>query len=147
MLTHLSGWLDRAVAHYNTGNDNEENDNDDSSGNNNNKSEADKAILSRRLIADMFPLATQVRFICFQAQEGVYRALHGINELPQDASKVVEEGRTLATAGDDDGENTAGEGLSNTIDDAKQCITKTIEFLDNVLSSTATTSSITTMTE
>ena len=31
------------------------------------------ALLAARLAPDMFPLATQVRFACRQAQEGVFR--------------------------------------------------------------------------
>ncbi|MCH2486903.1 MAG: DUF1993 family protein, partial [Erythrobacter sp.] len=49
LLTALSAWLDKAV---------------ESSGD---------AVLSVRLADDMFPLATQIRFACVQALEGVAR--------------------------------------------------------------------------
>ncbi|SAK47186.1 PF09351 domain protein [Caballeronia catudaia] len=52
-LKNLSAWLDKAAAH-------------DSSRN------AD-ALMTLRLAPDMYPLAAQVRFVCFQAQEPVYR--------------------------------------------------------------------------
>ncbi|MCB2080916.1 MAG: DUF1993 family protein, partial [Novosphingobium sp.] len=53
MLKSLSGWLDKAQAQMPDG-------------------QAEN-LLSARLAPDMFPLSTQVRFACAQAQEGMYR--------------------------------------------------------------------------
>ncbi|AIO67226.1 DUF1993 domain-containing protein [Burkholderia oklahomensis] len=72
MLRGLSAWLDKAVAHQRA-----------SGG------EPD-ALLSRRLAADMFPLAAQIRFACFQAQEPIYR-LRG-ESLPPALTDVRREG-------------------------------------------------------
>jgi len=49
------------------------------------------ALLVARLAPDMFPLATQVRFACRQAQEGVYR-LKGA-DFPASLQALLEEGR------------------------------------------------------
>ena len=53
MLGALSAWLGKAEAQMPGG-------------------QAD-ALLSARLAPDMFPLSTQVRLACVQAQEGVFR--------------------------------------------------------------------------
>ena len=53
MLSAMSAWLDKAEAQMG-------------------KEEA-QALLTARLAADMFPLATQVRFSCVQAIEGMCR--------------------------------------------------------------------------
>lgn len=53
-------------------------------------SQAD-ALLSVRLAPDMFPLSTQVRFACVQAQEGMYR-LHGTT-FPVTLQTLLDEGR------------------------------------------------------
>jgi uncharacterized protein len=63
MLRGLSAWLDRATAH------------EQASG-----GELD-ALLSLRLAADMYPLAAQVRFACFQAQEPGSDAPHKLEVL------------------------------------------------------------------
>ncbi|MDR5781982.1 DUF1993 domain-containing protein [Caballeronia sp. LZ065] len=47
-------------------------------------------LMTLRLAPDMFPLAAQVRFACFQAQEPVYR-LRG-EDVPQALRQVREEG-------------------------------------------------------
>ena len=52
--------------------------------------EAD-ALLAARLAPDMFPLATQVRFACVQAQEGVFR-LQG-RDFPPSVQALLDEGR------------------------------------------------------
>lgn len=52
------------------------------------------ALLSARLAPDMFPLSTQVRFACVQAQEGVFR-LHG-RALPGTLQVLLDEGRNAA---------------------------------------------------
>lgn len=70
MLQALSGWLDKARAHYGA--------------------EAD-GLMSRRLAPDMFPLASQVRFACLQAQEATYR-LRG-EPLPQTLDDLARAGR------------------------------------------------------
>jgi hypothetical protein len=50
-----------------------------------------EALLSARLAPDMFPLSTQVRFACVQAQEGMHR-LHGM-EFPASLLALIDEGR------------------------------------------------------
>lgn len=37
-----------------------------------------EAMLSRRLAPDMYPLSTQIRFACFQAQEATFRLRGGM---------------------------------------------------------------------
>jgi hypothetical protein len=54
------------------------------------------ALMSARLAPDMFPLATQVRFACRQAQEGVFR-LRGEN-FPPALEALLEEGRNAGEA-------------------------------------------------
>lgn len=56
--------------------------------------EAD-ALLAARLAPDMFPLATQVRFACVQAYEGVYR-LTG-EPFPDALADLLNEGRNAGT--------------------------------------------------
>jgi hypothetical protein len=72
MLRALSAWLDKAAAH------------EQASG-----GELD-ALLSLRLAADMYPLAAQVRFACFQAQEPAHR-LRG-EPLPESLEDLRREG-------------------------------------------------------
>ena len=48
-------------------------------------------LLAARLAPDMFPLSTQVRFACRQAQEGVFR-LQG-REFPASLQALLDEGR------------------------------------------------------
>ncbi|EIZ78048.1 hypothetical protein WSK_3358 [Novosphingobium sp. Rr 2-17] len=50
-----------------------------------------EALLSARLAPDMFPLATQIRFACVQAQEGVFR-LRG-QPFPPSVDMLLHEGR------------------------------------------------------
>ncbi|MGZ2744842.1 DUF1993 domain-containing protein [Burkholderia stagnalis] len=71
-LQGLSSWLDKAAAHRQAAGG------------------APDALLSQRLAADMFPLAAQVRFISFQAQEPIYR-LRG-EALPDALLAVRQEG-------------------------------------------------------
>lgn len=54
---------------------------------------ADKAevLLSARLAPDMFPLSTQVRFACVQAQEGMFRLRD--EEFPSSITVLLDEGR------------------------------------------------------
>ena len=74
MLTTLSGWLDKAQAQMPDG--------------------GAEALLSARLAPDMFPLATQIRFACVQAQEGVSR-LRG-EDFPASVRTLLDEGRNAA---------------------------------------------------
>ena len=94
MLGALSAWLDKAQAQM-----------PDGSG---------KPLLLARLAPDMFPLSTQVRFACVQAQEGVFR-LRG-EELPASVASLLDEGRN---AGDNPG----------SIADAKARIAETIALV------------------
>ncbi len=71
MLGALSGWLTKAE----TQRPGEEGD----------------ALLAARLAPDMFPLSTQVRFACRQAQEGAFR-LQG-QEFPPALQVLLDEGR------------------------------------------------------
>jgi len=71
MLKSLSGWLEKAQAQL---------------------PEADaQALLSARLAPDMYPLATQIRFACVQAQEAVFRLR--AEAFPGSIMALVEEGR------------------------------------------------------
>ena len=76
-LTHLLGatigWLDKAEAFAAD------------------RGESPEVLLTLRLAPDMFPLATQFRFLAFQAQEPVYR-LRG-EEVPEKVLEVRQEGR------------------------------------------------------
>lgn len=71
MLRALSDWLKKAQEQLS-------------------KSDA-QALLSARLAPDMFPLSTQVRFVCVQAHEAVYR-LKG-EAFPETIDELLEEGR------------------------------------------------------
>jgi hypothetical protein len=48
-------------------------------------------LLSARLAPDMFPLATQVRFACRQAQEGIFRLQ--TQDFPPSLQALLDEGR------------------------------------------------------
>ena len=50
-----------------------------------------EAMLAARLAPDMFPLATQIRFACRQAQEGLYRLLE--QDFPPSLQILLDEGR------------------------------------------------------
>jgi len=71
MLGSLSRWLAKAETQQST-------------------ADAD-ALLAARLAPDMFPLATQVRFACRQAQEGVFRLLE--RDFPPSLQILLDEGR------------------------------------------------------
>jgi hypothetical protein len=64
--------------------------------------DAAEALLSARLAPDMFPLATQVRFACVQAQEGPLRLLgqplDGLEALLDEGRNAGERPGTLAEA-------------------------------------------------
>lgn len=72
-LRALSGWLDKAEAFAAE------------------RGHAPDALLPLRLAPDMFPLATQFRFLAFQSQEPVYR-LRG-EPVPEAVLQVRQEGR------------------------------------------------------
>lgn len=72
-LHAVSGWLDKAEA-FAAG-----------------RGESPDRLLTPRLAPDMFPLATQLRFLAFQAQEPVYR-LRG-EPVPEAVLQVRQEGR------------------------------------------------------
>lgn len=72
-LLALGGWLDKAEAFAAD------------------RSESPDGLLALRLAPDMFPLATQLRFAAFQAQEPVYR-LRG-EPVPESVLQTRQEGR------------------------------------------------------
>lgn len=74
LLGALSAWLTKAERQHPDG--------------------AAEALLVARLAPDMFPLATQIRFACVQAQEGVFR-LHG-QAFPATLTTLLDEGRHAA---------------------------------------------------
>lgn len=74
MLRTLSDWLTKAEAQRPGG--------------------AADALLSARLAPDMFPLATQIRFACRQAQEGVFRLRE--QPFPEALEALLNEGRNAA---------------------------------------------------
>lgn len=97
MLKALSGWLEKAQEQL---------------------PEADvAALLSARLAPDMFPLSTQIRFACVQAQEAVYR-LKG-EDFPASIGALVDEGRN-------------GGEQPGTFADAKARIEQTITLLERL---------------
>jgi hypothetical protein len=81
------------------------------------KAEASEAgdLLSARLAPDMFPLATQVRFACVQAWEGVSRLKR--EPFPVTVGTLLDEGRN------------AGE-RPGSLADARARLTETIAMLD-----------------
>jgi uncharacterized protein len=97
MLKTLSGWLTKAQAEM--------------------PQPSAEALLTARLAPDMFPLSTQVRFACLQAQEAVFR-LRGA-DFPESFDELVGEGRN---AGDRPG----------SISDAQTRIDETIALLDGL---------------
>ena len=97
MLQALSGWLDKAQAHV--------------------PEDGQAALLSTRLAPDMFPLSTQIRFVCVQAREGVYR-LQDV-AFPESLTALLDEGRN------------AGE-RPGSLADAQGRIAETIALLDGL---------------
>ena len=57
-------------------------------------SDGARALLTARLAPDMFPLATQIRFACVQAQEGVFRLRQ--ETFPPSIEVLLNEGRNAA---------------------------------------------------
>ena len=74
MLGALSEWLGKAEAQMPDG--------------------GAESLMAARLAPDMFPLSTQVRFACVQAQEGVFR-LRG-QPFPAAVEVLLDEGRNAA---------------------------------------------------
>ena len=72
LLQATNGWLNKAIDHANTG------------------GEPPDGLLSLRLAPDMYPLAAQLRFPCFMAQEPVFR-LSG-RPVPDALEEVRREG-------------------------------------------------------
>ena len=97
MLKALSGWLEKAQDQLP-------------------EAEAN-ALLSARLAPDMFPLSTQIRFACVQAQEAVFRLQGEI--FPTALGELVDEGRN------------AGEQPSS-FADAKARIEETLALLEKL---------------
>jgi uncharacterized protein len=97
MLRALSGWLKKAQEQIP-------------------KADAE-ALLSARLAPDMFPLSTQVRFACVQAQEAIFR-LQG-EAFPKSIDALLKEGRN------------AGE-RPGSLADAQARIDETIALLDSL---------------
>jgi uncharacterized protein len=97
MLRALSSWLKRAQEQIP-------------------KADAE-ALLSARLAPDMFPLSTQVRFACVQAQEAIFR-LKG-EAFPRSINALLEEGRN---AGEQPG----------SLSDAQARIDETIALLEGL---------------
>ena len=95
MLKALANWLAKAEKGAETSND----------------------LLSARLAPDMYPLATQVRFSCLQAYEGVHR-LRG-EALPKICEDLLEEGRN-------------GGAAPGTFADSIARIEATLNFLDDL---------------
>lgn len=99
MLSSLAAWIDKAAeAEHISGGDPE-------------------ALMSLRLAEDMFPLASQIRFACFQSQEAVFR-LQGL-PVPSAVEDVASEGRNA-------GEN------PGSLADAKARITSALAMLDDL---------------
>ncbi|QWC57195.1 DUF1993 family protein [Erythrobacter sp. 3-20A1M] len=80
------------------------------------------ALLAARLAPDMFPLATQVRFACVQAYEGVCRLLE--TNFPPVVDMLLNEGRE------------AGE-RPGTLAEAQTRIADTLAFLDEAVPDSA----------
>jgi hypothetical protein len=97
MLKTLSGWLDKAHAQMPDG--------------------REEALLSARLAPDMFPLSTQIRFACVQAQEGVFRLMG--KDFPVSIDSLLDEGRN------------AGQ-RPGSFADAQKRIDETIALLDDL---------------
>ena len=95
MLGALSAWLEKAEGQRPNG-------------------KAEELLLAR-LAPDMFPLSTQIRFACVQAQEGLFR-LRG-EALPDMVGVLLDEGRKAAEH-------------PGSIADARTRITETIAVLE-----------------
>lgn len=99
MLQALSTWIDKAAAHEQA------------------RGAEQDALLSLRLAPDMYPLASQVRFACFLAQEAVHR-LRGA-ALPEQLEEVRREGWGAG-------------GRPGSLTDARARIADAMAFLDGI---------------
>lgn len=99
-LAMLGAWLAKATAHSKHG--------------------GGDALLAARLADDMFPLATQVRFACAQAIEGMHR-LRG-RPFPDLVGELLAEGRGAGDA-------------AGTMADAQSRITQTLAMIDELADS------------
>ncbi|MCR9135858.1 MAG: DUF1993 domain-containing protein [Alphaproteobacteria bacterium] len=92
MLKGLAAWLDKAQKQLP-------------------EAEAE-ALLSARLAPDMFPLATQVRFACYQAQEATFRLMG--EAVPDSLALLAAEGRNADKEPGSivDAQNRIGEALA-----------------------------------
>ena len=97
MLTALSTWLDKAALHL--------------------PAAETEALLSARLAPDMYPLSSQIRFACLQAQEAVYR-LRG-TPLPEVLEQIAREGREA-------------DAQPGALSDARARIAETLTLLDSL---------------
>lgn len=96
LLHALSAWLDKAAETERAA------------------SRSPDALLSKRLAPDMYPLSSQVRFACFQAQEAAYR-LRGL-DLPEQLHAMRRDGRTT-------------NGQPSPLGEVQICITRTLAVL------------------
>ncbi len=81
MLQALSGWLDKAEQ----------------------QAAEPEALLAARLTSDMFPLSSQIRFVCLQAQEATFRLQgeplpDGLEQLAREGQKAGEHPGSMADA-------------------------------------------------
>ena len=97
MLRTLRGLLDKAEAEFGA--------------------DRAEALLAARLAPDMFPLATQVRFACVQAQEAPLRLMG--EPLPASLEELLNEGRN-------------GGERPGTMAEARTRIDETLAFLDGL---------------
>lgn len=102
MLGALSAWLDKAAE----GRDDE-----------------GEALLRARIAPDMFPLSTQIRFACVQAQEGMYRLRD--EAFPPSIGELLDEGRNA-------------DAHPGTIADARARIAETVAIVDRLAATTPT---------
>ena len=94
MLAALSAWLEKAELQM--------------------PGDSADALMSAKLAPDMFPLATQIRFACVQAQEGVFR-LRG-SPFPNEVAILLDEGRNA-------------DERPGSLEDARRRIAETIEVV------------------
>ncbi|WP_444941650.1 DUF1993 family protein [Microbulbifer sp. ZKSA004] len=97
LLEALSSWLDKAKTEF--------------------PEDESEALLKARLAPDMFPLSSQVRFSCLQAQEAIFRL--GRRALPDFLEQLAREGQGA-------GEN------PGSISEAQERIQEALAFLRSV---------------
>ncbi len=99
MLRGLSAWLDKAAAYEKS------------------KGKGPDGLMTLRLAPDMYPLAAQVRFVCYQAMEPAYRLRS--EPIPDAVLAVQREGWNA-------------EQRPGTFAEAKACLANAIAFLDTL---------------